>query len=111
MTGRRDDPLGKRALFEHAPTGPAEGGLDEDPLAGGQHEGGKTALYSTGPHRPGSVVLECSRCGVHTRMSAVEAGVRIAMVSAWVPPLKRHNRWMLCPECGRRTWCRVRWTG
>ncbi len=56
------------------------------------------------------MVLECSRCGVHTRMTAIEAGVRIAMLSLWIPG-KRYNRWMLCPECERRTWCKVRWFG
>lgn len=108
---KSQDPFGKRALFEHTPTPGPEEDLDRDPLVGGRHEEGRAALYSTGPHRPGSVVLDCSECGVHTRMSALEAGVRIVMFSVWLPPLKRHNRWMLCPECQRRTWCRVHWTG
>jgi hypothetical protein len=108
---KSSDPLGKRALFEHVAAEAPEENLERNPLVGGHHEAGKTALFSTGPHRPGSVVLECSQCGVHTRMSAFEAGVRIVMLSAWVPPVKRHNRWMLCPECQERTWCRVQWRG
>lgn len=105
----RRDPTGKRALFETPPT-PHDEPVDNDPLVGGEHPDGKAALYSAGPHRPGSVVLECSRCGVRTRMSAIEAGVRIIMISAWIPG-KRHSRWMLCPECEKRTWCKVRWLG
>jgi hypothetical protein len=103
------DPLGKRALFETPPVTP-EDPVDDDPLVGGHHAEGKDALYSAGPHRPGSVVLECSRCGVRSRMSAIEVGVRILMISAWLPG-KRYSRWMLCPECERRSWCKVHWLG
>lgn len=103
------DPLGKRALFETPPVTPDDP-VGDDPLVGGDHAEGTAALYSAGPHRPGSVVLECSRCGVWTRMSAIEAGVRIVMISAWIPG-KRYSRWMLCPECERRTWCKVHWFG
>ena len=107
MSGR--DPLGKRALFE-TPAVVPDDPVDHDPLVGGDHPEGRAALYSTGPHRPGSVVLECSRCGVHTRMSALEAGVRIAMISLWIPG-RHFSRWMLCPECERRTWSRIHWLG
>lgn len=107
MTER--DPLGKRALFEMPPVA-SDDPVDHDPIIGGEHAKGKDALYSAGPHRPGSVVLECSRCGVHTRMSLIEAGVRIAMISVWIPG-KNYSRWMLCPECERRTWCKVHWLG
>lgn len=105
----RTDPRGKRALFESPPITPAEPVAD-DPFVQVERREGKDALYSTGPHQPGTVVLECSQCGVHSRMTAIEAGVRIAMISLWIPG-KRYSRWMLCPECEQRTWCRVRWFG
>ena len=103
------DPQGKRALVESPPITPADPVAD-DPFVDVAPAEGKDALYSAGPHQPGTVVLECSRCGVHSRMTAIEAGVRIVMVSLWIPG-KRHSRWMLCPECERRTWCRLRWFG
>lgn len=103
------DPMGKRALFETPPTRPDDPVAD-DPLIDAPAPQGKDALYSAGPHRKGTVVLECSRCGVHSRMPAIEAGVRIVMVSFWVPG-KRYSRWMLCPECERRTWSKVHWFG
>ena len=93
------DPLGKRALFS-PPAGEAPA----------QDDDGKTAMFSAGPRRPGTVVLECSRCLTRNRMSVVEAGVRIAYLSAWVPG-KRFSRWIQCPECERRTWCKIHWFG
>ena len=89
---------------------PADHHLDTDPLVGGTPANGKNALYTAGPRRGGTVVVECSRCLNHTRMSTVEAVVRIAFVSAWLPG-RRFSRWMQCPECERRTWCRVHWMG
>jgi hypothetical protein len=109
-TGARKDPLGKRALFSPPPVPPTDHHLDDDPMVGGGPPEGVGALYSAGPRRPGTVVLECSRCLNHTRMSVVEAGVRVAFVSVWVPG-KHFSRWVQCPECERRTWCRIHWTG
>ena len=103
------DPLGKQALFA-PPPGEVEDRLDEDPLVGGEPAEGKMAMYSAGPHRPGTVVLECSTCLNRTRMSTIEAGVRILFISLWVPG-KHYSRWMLCPECEKRRWCRVHWLG
>ena len=107
MTAR--DPLGKAALFSPPPMAPAD-----DLLANQDRTNsvvaGKHALYSAGPRRKGTVVVECSRCLNHSRMTTVEAGVRIAFISAWVPG-KRFSRWMQCPECERRTWCRIHWFG
>ena len=104
------DPMGKRALFSPPPAPAADRPLDDDPTVGGQAPEGVKALYSAGPRRPGTVVLECSRCLNHSRMSLVEAGVRIAFLSAWVPA-KRYSRWIQCPECEQRTWSRIHWTG
>lgn len=99
-----NDPMGKRALFSPPP------GPPQEPNAGGDVPSGKDALYSAGPRRKGTVVVECSRCLNHTRMTTVELGVRIAFLSVWMPG-KHYSRWMQCPECQRRTWCRVHWFG
>ena len=100
------DPMGKRALFSPPPMVPADDLLpDEEKPATG-----KRALYSAGPRRRGTVVVECSRCLNHSRMTTVELGVRIAFLSLWIPG-KRFSRWLQCPECERRTWCRVHWFG
>lgn len=104
MTER--DPMGKNALFSPPPMAPAEDLIADDHRV--KPAEGKHALYSAGPRRKGTVVLECSRCLNHSRMSTVEAGVRIAMISVWIPG-KRFSRWMQCPECEQRTWCRIHW--
>ena len=104
MTER--DPLGRNALFSPPPAAPADD-PDEDRR---QRNSGKHALYSAGPRRRGTVVVECSRCLNHSRMTTVELGVRIAFISFWVPG-RRYSRWMQCPECEQRTWCRVHWFG
>jgi len=103
------DPLGKQALFS-PPPGADPDDRNDDLLPGGEVTDGKNALFSAGPHRRGTVVVECSECLNHTRMSIIEAGVRIAFVSLWIPG-KRYSRWMQCPECQRRTWCKIRWFG
>ena len=106
---KNTDPLGKRALFSPPPTAP-DHHLNNDPLVGGSESEGREAVFSTGPHRAGTVVLECSSCLSRTRMSTVEAGIRILFISAWIPG-KRYSRWIQCPECERRTWCRIHWRG
>ena len=108
MTGR-DDPKGKRALFE-APPVHEEDPIADDPLVGGAATGGQEALYSAGPHRTGTVTIDCANCGVRTRVSVVDAMVRIVSLSAWIPT-KRYSRWLQCPNCQRRSWVRVHWLG
>ncbi|HHC08680.1 MAG TPA: hypothetical protein ENK55_08175 [Actinobacteria bacterium] len=103
------DPLGKRALFETPPVRP-EDPLDEDPLVDRRPREGKEALFSAGPHEPGTAVVECGSCGVRSRIPLVEAVVRVLAISLWIPG-RRHNRWIPCPACHRRTWCRIRWLG
>ena len=100
------DGTGKHALFSAAH--PAEAAPATDPLIGGDEPGGTEALYSVGAHRPGSVVFECSSCELRTRMSTVEAGLRIAMLSLWIPG-RHFSRWMLCPSCRTRRWSRIEW--
>lgn len=104
------DPYGKKALFE-VPHTPAPTAEDEDPILGAESPAeGRAALFSVGEHRRGTVVLDCSECEVRTRMSMLEVGLRIMLISMWVPG-KQYSRWMHCPECQRRTWCRVHWLG
>ncbi len=92
------DPQGKRALFESAPvTIPEE-----------QQTPGRQALFSVATPRPGTVVIECSSCGEHRRIQVGEAIARVLRLTLWVPLIK-HNRWMQCPSCERRAWCRVGW--
>ena len=103
MTSRPLDPTGKGALFD-APIASAP-----DRIAPGPRNEGRVALFSSPPRRPGTVVVECSACRVRTRVSLVDLGVRLASVSAFLP-VRRHPHWLLCPNCGRRQWCRIGWT-
>jgi hypothetical protein len=91
------DPQGKRALFESPPAAPS-------PRPGS----GRKALYSIAIPEPRTVVVECSTCGEHKRIEALEAIARVLRVTLWVP-LFRYNRWMRCPSCEKRAWCRVGW--
>ncbi len=92
------DPQGKRALFE---AGPVEGRPEP-------RVEGRKALFSTATPLSGTVVVECSTCGEHKRVGLCEVIARILRISLWVPPLE-YNRWMRCPSCERRAWCRVGW--
>ncbi len=92
------DPQGKRALFEGGPSS----ARDE------QQTPGRQALFSTATPRPGTVVVDCSSCGEHRRIQMGEAVARVLRLTLWVPLIK-HNRWMQCPSCERRAWCRVGW--
>jgi len=97
------DPSGKAALFgAHVAAAP-------DQIGNGPHPYGKDALYSSPRRRPGTVVIECSHCHARTRVSYVDLGLRLALVSAWMP-FQRHQHWIRCPGCGRRHWCRIGWT-
>lgn len=108
MTTPRD-PLGKRALFE-APPIREEDPLDDDPLVHVEHPDGQQALFSTGDHRPGTVVIDCARCGARTRVSLIDALVRVMSLSAWLP-MKRYSRWLQCPNCQTRSWVKMEWLG
>ncbi len=109
----RPDPLGKRALFSPpAASRPEEEFQDEKrPMHRPATREGVKALYSmdTEP-RLGTVVVECSECLAHTRISVLDAGARIWWFSLWIPG-KRFSRRLACPACDHRTWCRIRWTG
>ena len=105
----RQDRQGKRALFETPPIH-VDDTLDDDPFAERHHGDGQEAVYSAGPREPGTAVLTCSGCGVRSRISVVETVVRIFAISMWVPG-RTHSRWMQCPACQQRRWCRVEWLG
>jgi hypothetical protein len=103
MSDKKVDPTGKQALFSAAA---AEA---PDRSAAGGPKGGKEALFSTPPRRPGTAVIECSVCRVRQRATWIEVWSRLALLSIWFP-LQRYPHWMSCPTCGRRQWCRVGWT-
>ncbi|HET7719342.1 MAG TPA: hypothetical protein VFK43_05190 [Acidimicrobiales bacterium] len=105
MTGGKGlDPEGKRALFE-APVAADR----RQVLSPGAAPEGKDALFSTGPARPGTVVVDCGSCGVRTRVGLLDVGVRLATLSVWLPA-RRRGHWMRCPSCDHRTWCRIGWS-
>lgn len=97
------DPQGKRALFEAPVEAPP------DILRAGPEREGREALYSTGPRRAGTVLIDCSGCRARARTHLADVGLRLLTLSAWVPG-RRHSHWMRCPSCGHRTWCRIGWT-
>jgi hypothetical protein len=101
---RRVDPTGRHALFSAPPT------AAPDQLAPGDRKDGRHAFYSTGPRRPGTVVVICSACGIRTRITLANLGVRLLSGSLWFPG-RRHSRWMRCPGCDTHQWCRIAWTG
>lgn len=106
MTGRSDRE-GKRALFETPPI-EIEDTLRDDPLVDRHDMEGHDGVYSAGHREPGTAVITCSVCGVRSRIPLVETIVRILAISLWVPG-RTYSRWLQCPSCQRRTWCRVEW--
>ena len=102
-TRRRSlDPQGKRALFE-TPVAAAP-----DSLHGGEERHGREALFSAGPRRIGTVVVDCSSCEERTRTTLADLGLRLLTLSAWLPG-RSHSHWMRCPACEQRTWCAIGW--
>lgn len=98
------DPQGKRALFEAPLT------VDRQALlTPGATPEGKDALYSTGPSRPGTVVVECGGCSARSRVSLPDLGLRLLTGSLFLPGRAKPH-WLRCPACGHRTWCRVGWS-
>jgi len=105
MTGGKGlDPEGKRALFE-APVATDRSQM----LTPGATPEGRAALFSAGPARTGTAVVDCGDCGVRSRVSLLDLGVRLASMSVWLPA-RRRGHWMRCPACGHRTWCRIGWS-
>ncbi len=100
----RLDPTGKRALFETPVVAAA------DSLEAGADRRGRSALFSVGPRRPGTVVVDCSSCRTRTRVGLGDLAVRLASFSLYLPLLKGdHPHRITCPACGRVAWCRIGW--
>ena len=101
MTARERDPLGRQALFS-------------PPVRAAVTNGnGKESLYSRpspltdrarGPFR-----VECSACGVTSRLSLGELMARHLPFWLWVP-WRRYSNLMSCPACEERTWLGVVWS-
>ncbi len=106
MTGRSDGE-GKRALFETPPI-EIEDSLRDEPLVERHDVDGHEALYSAGHHERGTGIITCSRCEVRTRVSHIDLGVRILALSLWIPG-KLNSRYLQCPACQTRSWCKVEW--
>ncbi|GAC1331860.1 MAG: hypothetical protein NVSMB13_20280 [Mycobacteriales bacterium] len=71
---------------------------------------GKRALFSQVSPQPaaGSFLVECSRCGETSVLSASKA-LRAAVPAVHVPLLRRgHSSWMRCPACQKRSWVSLR---
>lgn len=106
MTGR-SDAKGKRALFE-APPLEIEDTLRDEPLVERHDTDGHEALYSAGHHERGTGVITCSHCKVRTRLTLIEIAVRSLALSPWIPG-RNYSRYMPCPACQNRAWCKVEW--
>jgi hypothetical protein len=105
----RKDPDGKRALFESPPI-EIDDTLRDDPLVERHDVEGHEAIYSAGHREDGTVVITCSRCSVRSRITLIETAVRILYISWWSPG-KPYSRWMQCPACQTRSWCKIDWLG
>jgi len=99
---RRFDPTGKQALFSAPPK------AARDQLGPGNQKDGREAFFSTGPRQAGTALIICSACGVRSRVTLIDLGVRLLSISVWVPRRKR-NHWMRCPGCHQHTWCDIGW--
>jgi hypothetical protein len=111
-TPRTRDPLGKAALFSDAPSasGPpvsAAAGTE----AGAESEGrGATQLFSRTEARPGTLVVDCSGCGRHTRVTYAEFAALHFPLWLWIPaPARTHRHWLRCPACRNFAWLRAGW--
>lgn len=86
----RQDPLGKRALFDSG------------------HVGEPPAAHEAEPGF-GLVTIDCAGCGAVRHVSRLEA---LREVTRWPflwVPIRREAHWMRCDACGNRTWNRVEW--
>lgn len=101
---RRTDPLGKESLFTAPVSAP------RDQIAPGAAREGRGALFSTGPHRTGTVLVACRSCRATSRVALTDLALRLATGSLWWP-LRHNSHWMRCPSCERRSWCAINWTG
>ena len=127
---RRDDPLGRRALFGPPPDTVEGGGAGTSAVAGSgsgssngyptepeSGESGRRALFSgtpvgpktaaaAGPHLS-QVRVACASCGESTAIGLAALAVQL-VPSVWVP-FRRQSRYMRCPQCRHMAWCRLSW--
>jgi hypothetical protein len=93
--GRARDPSGKAALFSHG----APPLIVEDPPADEPE-----------PRRAATLVVDCSACGVRTRVNYLDFLLLNLPIGVWLPlPGLGYNRRMTCPACGQWTWLRAHW--
>ncbi len=108
---RTRDPLGKSALFSESE--PASGGstsIAPERAERESHGRGATQLFSRATPRPGTLVVDCSRCERRTRVTYAEFAALHVPVWLWIPtPARTHRHWLRCPACQHRTWLRARW--
>ncbi|MGZ6978708.1 MAG: hypothetical protein ACXVJW_11400 [Acidimicrobiia bacterium] len=69
---------------------------------------GKRALFSSAVRRPGTLVVDCSKCHGRTRLSYMEFAQRHLPYWLWTP-WRRFSHYMVCPACGQRAWISARW--
>jgi hypothetical protein len=93
-----NDRNGREALF-----GPVAPPMDHQPPAGE----GRQALFSAAPRRPGTVLVECSRCEARSPIPLASLGFRL-VPSLWIPG-RSFSRLMRCPACENPAWCKVHW--
>jgi hypothetical protein len=65
-------------------------------------------LFSSAVRRPGTLVVECSRCRGRTRVGYVEFARQHLPFWVWTP-WRRYTRYAVCPMCARRSWIAARW--
>jgi hypothetical protein len=53
--------------------------------------------------------VTCRSCGTRTRLDAIGLATRL-LASVWVPG-RHFSRYLRCPACEQRAWCRVSWGG
>jgi hypothetical protein len=58
--------------------------------------------------KPGTLVVDCSRCHGRTRVTYVEFAQRHLPYWVWTP-WKKYSRYAVCPSCGQRSWLAARW--
>ena len=99
---RRQDPLGRRALFSAA-----DGRKNGDSRR--PRDAGRKALFSASESQPGTVVLDCSACGARSRVRYGEFFAR--HLPFWLcAPWRRHSLLIRCPACEQRSWMAASWT-
>jgi hypothetical protein len=106
-SGRRHrDPAGKAALFSHGAPPLVVDDADDVALTRTRVR----AVEAEGRRKTGTLVVECSACGISSRVSYLDFLLLNLPVGVWLPlPGLGYNRRMTCPACGQWTWLRAHW--